>query len=252
MKSEKDVFKNSFFFFFVSLIYFFVNLFEGTNVAAQIASGLHNPTFHASGLAQGNARVARANDASAILFNPAGLTQLESPEVSIGASFVTPFIEYHGNGISEDMETQITTIPNFYFAYPLIENKLAAGIGITVPYGLSGEWEEDGFSRFVVTDFYLQVVNINPTVTYKPFSFLSIGAGFDYYSTEFDLERRLNLGMLNSSLTGTAIDPSTPEGYQDLDDMHGDGYGYNLGILCHITPPATVLVFPSEAKQILM
>jgi len=237
MKLQKSIFEKILFPLFLLLpVYFLIHFSAETNVSAQIASGLHNPTFCASGLAQGNAVVARTHDASAVLFNPAGLTQLERAEVSVGASFVTPFIEYHGNGISEDMDTQINTIPNVYYASPIINNTLAAGIGITVPYGLSGEWEEDGFSRYVVTDFYLQVININPTITYKPFSFLSVGAGFDYYTTEFDLERRLNLGALNSSLTGTAIDPSTSEGYQDIDDMHGDGYGYNVGILYNITP----------------
>lgn len=41
---------------------------------AQETSCLHNPTFGALALTQGNAFVARADDASAIVFNPTGLT----------------------------------------------------------------------------------------------------------------------------------------------------------------------------------
>lgn len=207
-----------------------------TNAVAQIASGLHNPVFSALALAQGNAFVARANDASAISFNPAGLTQLERPQVSLGAGFVLPSVEYHGNGISEDMDTGINTIPNLYFASPIIGNKLAAGLGITVPYGLKGKWDENGFSRFVITDFDLSIININPTITFQPFPFVSIGAGFDYYYADSNQESRIP-----SFVSGT------PEGFRDL-EMHGDAYGYNAGVLCNITPQHSIgISFRSKA-----
>jgi len=66
----------------LAFVYTFILLFSlcGKNVLAQGAAGLHNPVFGASALAQGNAFVARADDASAIQFNPAGLTQLQGPQ----------------------------------------------------------------------------------------------------------------------------------------------------------------------------
>ena len=84
----------------------------------QETSGLHNPTFGALGLAQGNAFVARADDASAIAFNPAGLTQLKRPQVSMGANFVLPFTEYHGHDINEEMDTRLNIIPDFILPAP--------------------------------------------------------------------------------------------------------------------------------------
>jgi len=209
-------------------------LLTSTKTFAQIASGFHSPSsFGAKALAQGNAFSARADDATAIVFNPAGLSQLKKPQLSLGSSFVLPTVEYEGENITDHMDTTVNMIPNLFFASPLLKNKLYAGIGITAPYGLSGEWEEDGFSRFVVTDFFMSIINVNPTITYKPFPFISIGAGLDYYYGESDLEKRLNIGIMNSSLTGAPIDESTPEGFQDLDDIHGDGVGYNIGLLYH-------------------
>ena len=233
----------------VIFVYTFILIFSfcGKNVLAQGAAGLHNPVFGASALAQGNAFVARADDASAIYFNPAGLTQLQKPQLSLGASFVLPSVEYHGNGVSEDMDTKINTLPNMYFTSPIIENKLAAGIGINVPYGLQGKWDGDGFSRYVVTDFKLSIINVNPTITYKPLSCLSIGAGLDYYYATTDLDKHINVGLINSSLTGTSIDPTTPEGLQDA-DLHGDAFGYNAGILYTITPQHSIgISFRSKA-----
>ena len=233
----------------LAVVYTFILIFSfcGKNVLAQGASGLHNPVFGASALAQGNAFVARADDASAIYFNPAGLTQLQRPQLSLGASFVLPSVEYHGNGVSEDMDTKINTLPNFYIASPIIENKLAAGLGVTVPYGLQGKWDGDGFSRYVVTDFKLSIINVNPTITYKPLSCLSIGAGLDYYYATTDLDKHVNVGLINSSLTGAPIDPTTPEGLQDA-DLHGDAFGYNAGILYTITPQHSIgISFRSKA-----
>ncbi|MCF6158209.1 MAG: transporter [wastewater metagenome] len=207
----------------LATIYILILVFSlhATDALAQIASGLHNPVFSASALAQGNAFLARADDASAIAFNPAGLTQLQRPEVSLGAGLIYPTVEYHGinanEGVDENMDTTINTIPNIFFASPIIKDTLAIGLGVTAPYGLNGKWDEDGFSRFVVTDFDLKIITINPTLTYKPFSFLSIGAGLDYYYAETELESRV-----------------PPEGFRDL-DMHGDAFGYNIGILYTIS-----------------
>ena len=211
--------------------------FCGKNVLAQGAAGLHNPVFGASALAQGNAFVARADDASAIQFNPAGLTQLQGPQVSQGVSFILSSVEYQNNSVSEDMDTNINIIPNIYFASPIIKNKLAAGLGITAPYGLNGKWDDDGFSRYVVTSFNLRIININPTITYKPLSRLSIGVGFDYYYANSSQESRIPFSLI----TGT------PDGHSDL-DMHGDGFGYNTGILYNITPHHSIGVsFRSKA-----
>lgn len=219
-------------------ICFFILLctLRGTDAVAQIASGFHNPVFSALTLAQGNAFVARADDASAIAFNPAGLTQLTRPQISSGMSFVLPSVEYHGNGISEDMDTGINMIPHSYFASPIIENKLAAGIGLTAPYGLQGKWDENGFSRFVITDFGLSIININPTITFQPLPFLSIGAGLDYYYADSYQE-----GRIPSFVSGT------PEGFRKL-EMDGDGFGYNAGILCTLTPQHSIgISFRSKA-----
>jgi len=221
--------------FILCLIFFVSLLFFLETAEAQLTSGLHNPVFGASGLAQGNAFTARANDASAIQFNPAGLTQIKKSEISQGANFVTPFAEYHGYGTSEDLDTMIHIIPDIYFASPLIEDKLAAGIGITVPYGLEGKWKDDGFSRYVVTDYSLRIININPAITYKPVPFLSVGAGLDYYYAESEIDKRINVDAINSSLTGDATDNNAPDGSHSL-DMDGDAFGYNIGMLCTITP----------------
>ena len=91
-----------------------------THAVAQSTSGMHNPVFGALGLSQGNAFVARADDASAVSFNPAGLTQLKQMQLSIGSGFIYQDIEYHGNEERETMQSDINAVPEFYIAGPLI------------------------------------------------------------------------------------------------------------------------------------
>ena len=69
---------------FIFVLIFSVFSFCRKDALSQGTAGLNNPTLSASALAQGNAFVARADDASAIQFNPAGLTQLQGPQVSQG------------------------------------------------------------------------------------------------------------------------------------------------------------------------
>lgn len=217
----------------VVCLFIFIFLWSA-DATAQGASGLHNPLFGAAALAQGNAFVARADAASAIQFNPAGLTQLLDPEGSLGAAFMFPSAEYHGPGGNQDMDTKVNIQPNIYFAGPILENKLAAGIGLTAPYGLNGKWRNNGFSRFVVADFDLRVIDINPSIAFKPFSFASIGAGLDYYLVDTDVDGRVNTA------------PS-PEGFRDL-ETDGDALGYNIGLLFNLTPQHSVgISFRSKA-----
>lgn len=196
-----------------------------TDLFAQDTSGFYAPLFGARGLAQGNAFVARADDVTTIYFNPAGLTQLKRLESSLGASFVLPLIKYRGQGVREGMSKEINMVPNTYVASPIVGDKLAAGLSIVVPFGFSGKWSSTGFARYIITDFDLGVIDINPSLAFKPFSFLSIGAGLDYYKAESDEDDRLNVGLMNSTLTGLPIVPGTPDGFQRL-KMHGDALGY--------------------------
>ncbi|MBI2559555.1 MAG: outer membrane protein transport protein, partial [Planctomycetes bacterium] len=201
-----------------------------TKVFAQGTSGISTPVSGASGIAQGNAFVARCDDASAVHFNPAGLTQLQERQVSLGAAFLLPLVEYQDDGLSEDMKEKISPVPNFYFASPIIDNKLAAGLGVTAPYGLQSVWNDDGFARFVAARSELSVISVTPTVAFKPLSFLSVGVGMDYYYADLEQGKHINVSLINSALTGFPPDPSTPEGVQDS-SVHGDAFGYNAGML---------------------
>ena len=213
------------------------------------SGGLNNPVYGARALGQANAVVARPQDPSTVQFNPAGLTELDGTQLSLGLTAHFPSTEYHGPlGYKEHMEEEILYTPNFFLSSDLGTEKMAVGLGISAPYGLKTEWSRTGFARYVATASELALININPTVAFKINDHLSLGLGLDYYTSSSTLERQNNWGLTNFILTG---DPSylltTPDGSSKV-KVHGDSWGFNLGLLAKLNEKHSIgLSFRSKA-----
>ena len=218
-------------------------------VYSEGSGGLNNPVYGARDLGQANAVVARPQGPSTIQFNPAGLTELDGTQASLGLTLHFPSTEYHGPlGYKEHLEEGILYTPNFFLSSDLGKDKFAVGLGITAPYGLRTEWSKTGFARYVATASEMSLVNINPTVAFKINDHLSVGLGLDYYTSCSTLERQNNWGLTNFILTA---DPTylvtTPDGSSKI-KVHGDGWGFNLGLLAKLNEKHSVgLSFRSKA-----
>src|SRR5260221_3747173 len=75
--------------------------------------GFDNPDQGARATGQGEAFVAQADDASAIYYNPAGLTQLHGTEITSGLMASFPDTHLQGGGPGTEMNT-MATIPHLY------------------------------------------------------------------------------------------------------------------------------------------
>ena len=76
--------------------------------------------------------VARADDLSAIFFNPAGLVQLPGFQVMGGFSFIIPRVEIvtQSGGVDTRtlMDSQVSTVPHFFSSYQVARPGVA-GVG---------------------------------------------------------------------------------------------------------------------------
>ena len=204
-------------------------------VYSEGSGGLNNPVYGARALGQANAVVARPQGPSTTQFNPAGLTELDGTQASFGLTLHFPSTEYYGPLGKEHMEEGILYTPNFFISSDLGMEKMAVGLGITAPYGLRTEWSKTGFARYVATASEMSLVNINPTVAFKINDHLSIGLGLDYYTSSSTLERQNNWPF------------TTPDGSSQI-KVHGDGWGFNLGLLAKLNEKHSVgLSFRSKA-----
>jgi long-chain fatty acid transport protein len=198
---------------------------------AAIISGLCGWTFKAYGagfaliqqgtaaMAQGNAFVAEASDASAIFYNPAGLNQLKTPQVYVGTFLNYPDRNFSGSFDSQTNHRLYKSLTT-YIAVP-IHKRVAVGIGFFSPFGMGTAWPPTWEGRYITTFSSLQTYNLNPVISVKVLDNLSVAAGVDLLWSRVKLKRKTPVVIRGVQF---------PDGELKL---NGGGYGtgYNFGLL---------------------
>lgn len=179
------------------------------------------PVHGAKATAMGTAFVAVADDPSAIIHNPAGLTQLTGTNIYGGPTFVIPSTTYTSpSGQSEDTDFQIFFPPLLLAVSDLGTKDMRFGIGIFSPFGIGGrKWDENGLTRYSSVENLIATMTINPTVAYHLLPSLSVGAGIDFMISKTEGKKKIDQSAL-----GAGDGEVTIEGL-------GTGWGYNFGIL---------------------
>jgi len=147
----------------------------------------------AAAAGQGNAFAAQADDASAIHFNPAGLTQVEGVQSIAGSNLMGGSIKYKspaGLDTRGDFGGSITSPPPSHFYLSANLGALGAstlspvtlGLGLTSPYGSNTRYPVDGPFNTAVTSATLPLIDIKPTIAYKLNDQLAIGVSADIYT----------------------------------------------------------------------
>ncbi len=156
--------------------------------------------------ALGGAFAAYADDPFAVYYNPAGLTQIEKPVISVGAEYLNPTLKIHdfkaidGNGVevkpynvSFTDTSDSLVVPHLGFATHIFNN-LYFGIAAYIPYGLHIEWESDpsknpgAYNGF--ESYYLRGV-VTPTLAIKLNEKLSVGLGISFGRSDAGTQRRI-------------------------------------------------------------
>jgi len=183
----------------------------------------------ARALAQSGAFAARANDASAMYFNPAGIAHLDGTQLMLGTTLIFPDISFtYRDPVSSSWapvkykaSKQIFTPFNLHFTHK-INDMFTAGLAVYNPYGFGTEWTGISSIAFFSIKAEIQLFNFNPTIATKLLDDkLSIGTGFNYTIGSFEMLRMVAYPItlhLKSGLTD------------------GVGYGYNFGLQYKVTP----------------
>jgi long-chain fatty acid transport protein len=154
--------------------------------------GFRNPDQNARATAQGEAFVAQADDASAIYYNPAGLTQVKGTQVTSGLALGFPRWKYDGAGGSDEMNTGYF-LPHLYAASDLSLQRWRFGIGLNYPFGNQAEYGANSPLQYGIVTAELSVLNIAPTVAYQITPQLSLGVALNIYYGQ--LEQQQNLAL---------------------------------------------------------
>jgi long-chain fatty acid transport protein len=193
---------------------------EGLCLTPAWASGFALVQQGTAAMAQGNAFVAEASDASAIFYNPAGLNQLKRAQVYQGTFLNYPDREFSGGGQDSQTHHRLYTSLTAYFAIPT-NDRVALGMGFFSPFGMGTAWPSTWAGRYLTTYSSLKTYNLNPVVSIKILENLSVAAGADFLWSSVQLRRKTPVVVRGVNL---------PDGEVSLGG-DGNGIGCNFGLL---------------------
>ncbi|MET0514074.1 MAG: outer membrane protein transport protein [Nitrospiraceae bacterium] len=147
----------------------------------------------ASAAGQASAFVAQADDASAGYYNPAGMTQLRGVQLSMGTNLIGGGFDFQnaaGQTAHGDLMGAVAIPPpsNFYATANLKDLGLkffdttVLGLAVFNPMGTITRWPDNGPFATATTTTAFELIDIRPSLAFKPLPDLAIGIGADIYT----------------------------------------------------------------------
>ncbi|HHX2498205.1 TPA: OmpP1/FadL family transporter [Neisseria subflava] len=220
------------------------------------ASGYHFGTQSVNAQGTANAAAAEAADASTIFYNPAGLSKLDSSQISVNANIVLPSIRYEADsatdftgipvqGSKSGKITKTTVAPHVYGAYKASDD-VTLGLGVYVPFGSATEYEKDSVLRHNINKLGLTTIAIEPVVAWKLNDRHSFGAGIIAQHTSAELRKYADWGIKQKAVAKASGKPDAAIAAAIQADGHADvkgsdwGFGYQLAWMWDINDRARV------------
>jgi len=167
---------------------------------------------------------ARADDASTLFKNPAGMSRLEGAQFQGGLQALYGSVTFSPDGNTsaglgtDDGGNAIGWLPggSLFVTLPLGEN-WQVGFGTLSYFGLAQDYDDDWVGRYYVQESALIGMSLTPSVSYRVNEWLTLGAGLNamYGLLDTDLAVNNTLG---------------PDGQMSLKDTTW-GFGANVGVM---------------------
>lgn len=190
--------------------------------------------FGARGTSMGGTMIGRADDASAVAYNPAGITQLEGTQTMIGMSVVAPGGKVQTPGESTTIKSNYWTPPHAFLTRQM-SDKAWLGLGLYTRFGLGTEFPDGWPGEYNNLFTSVKSLSFNPNLAYKLTDSLSLAVGgevmwFDFYQKK----------MVGRPLGGMEA------------EVDGDSFGFGGNVALHYKPNDTWAIgatYKSRVKQ---
>ena len=150
----------------------------------------------ARGVGMGNGLVGSTGDATANYHNPANLTEVSDPTVTVGMSLINPFCDVKVNGqMQPKMNAGWFPPPHVYAALPLGED-FAFGFGTYCEYGLGTKYDNNWLLKHDTTETTIQQFTFNPNIAYSITKDWSVAFGARLSYITFENYKSPDLGPL--------------------------------------------------------
>ena len=203
----------------------------GVFLAVNMARGAGFALYEGSarGSALGGTLVGRADDPSALFYNPAGMTQLPRSQVVAGATVIVPktdVVTTDGNADTRsETKTNFFVPPHLYSTYQYTDS-VWFGLGIFSRFGLGTEFDADWPGRYNNYNATAKTLTVNPNVAFKVNDKLSLALGASWMWFDLALEQKIDFGGLVGSPNVLDVDQS----------LKGDSSGYGFNLALHYKP----------------
>lgn len=226
-----------------------------------LAAGFAITEQNATGLGDAYAGATTGNgEASGLYFNPAAMADLQGTQLSAGLIDIAPTIRFSDgrssvagignitNGNNGGNAGEQAWVPNLYLSHAL-DARTRIGFGFSVPYGLATQYQDGWIGRYHALTSEVQVINLNPALSYRVSPTLSIGAGLNAQYANANLSSAVDSGSL---CYGAAAQGQVPGGFATCNaygltpgNPQADGlaqvkghdwaFGWNVGLIYDLT-----------------
>ncbi len=180
---------------------------------------------------------AKADDASTVTTNPAGMTRLKGNALSLGAGLLIPSTEFDSDpatsisgGDGGEQGSPAPILSSFYVHS--LSDDLKLGMSLISFSGAGLDPDNDWVGRFALQEIEFLTLSVNPSVAYRINDWLSIGAGaiITYAKMDYTLAAPPPTGTARVNI--------------DADDF---AYGFDVGVLFELNPRTRFgLLYASE------
>ena len=207
------------------------------------AAGFRLAEQDAAATGMGNSFTAVADNASAVWYNPAAMTDLAGTNIELGSVMISPSMSHANTSGSIDSIKNNTYAPPHAYVTQKIGN-FAIGAGVNAPFGLSTNWDDASNTSLTATYSQITDVNYNFNAAYKASDKLSFAVGADY-------------AKLNATLNNTLVDLSgdghgwgyNAAAFYKLNDKWNFGANYRSSIKIDIDGTATAMKYVTSANK---
>jgi len=169
---------------------------------------------------------ARAQDASTLYKNPAGMSYLQGNQLQAGLQLLYGSVNFSPNANTSprlgtgDGGNAIGALPaaSFFYVHELGE-KLRVGFGLFSNFGLAQEYDNNWVGRYYVQKSTLIGLSLMPSLSYQVNEWFSVGAGMNAM-----------YGYLENEVAVNNLDPGYGDGQMKLKDSTW-GFGANVGLM---------------------
>lgn len=197
-------------------------------VAAAFASTAHAAGFMLTEQSAGSLGRAYAGagvdgtDLSGVYYNPATMVLHKGTAVQLGLVGVGLNLDYVDDetGATANGRNKAEVIPHGYFTHQ-INDTVWFGLGVTVPFGMGTEYDEQWIRNQRGISANIQTVDINPNFAFKLSEKFSFGFGASIQYAQADLKKR-------SEVSKGALSLGSMESEIDADSI---AWGWNVGFM---------------------